>query len=113
MLRKSLIVALGFLGLVLAGTAAGTQPASAGYSCGPWNNWCGPRLWAYPGYSFGWFGHGHKHWNKSYSHRPGTRAKAGITTRPTSTKAASTTVSPLESRHVIFEVTCRLHSALV
>jgi hypothetical protein len=69
MLRKSLIVALGFLGLVLAGTAAGTQPASAGYSCGPWNNWCGPRLWAYPGYSFGWFRHGHKHWNKSYSHR--------------------------------------------
>jgi hypothetical protein len=33
MLQKSLIVTLGFLGLFLAGTAAGTAPASAGYSC--------------------------------------------------------------------------------
>jgi hypothetical protein len=54
MLRKSLVVALGFLGLFLAGTIAGTQSASAHYACGPWNNWCGPKFWAYPGYHFGW-----------------------------------------------------------
>ncbi|MBC8012833.1 MAG: hypothetical protein H7X74_01910 [Methyloceanibacter sp.] len=79
MLRKSLIVTLGFLGLFLAGTAAGTAPASAGYSCGPWNNWCrsvcGPwngwcaNFFVSPGYS--WHGgHGkhrysNQHWNNN------------------------------------------------
>ena len=53
MLRRSLIVTFGFLGALLIGTAAGTAPASAGYACGPWNGWCGPKLWIYPGYSFG------------------------------------------------------------
>jgi len=83
MLRKSLIVTLGFLGLFLAGTAAGTVPASAGYACGPWNNWCRPvcapwngwcsAFFLYPRYSYGWYGHGghhgHHNWGKSYSHK--------------------------------------------
>ena len=83
MLRKSLIVTLGFLGLFLAGTAAGTAPASAGYSCGPWNNSCRPvcapwngwcsAFFRYPRYSYGWDGHGghhgHHNWGKSYSHK--------------------------------------------
>jgi hypothetical protein len=72
MLRKSLIVTLGFLGLLLAGTAAGTAPASAGYSCGPWNGWCS-AFFLYPRYSYGWHGHGghhgHHNWGKSYSHK--------------------------------------------
>ena len=71
MLRKSLIVSFGFLGALLLGTAAGTAPASAHYACGPWNNWCGPKYWSYPGYRYGWYGHhykkrGHAHykyWN--------------------------------------------------
>jgi hypothetical protein len=71
MLRRSLIVTFGFLGALLIGTAAGTAPASAGYACGPWNGWCGPKLWIYPGYSFGWYGHGHNHghdkWGKAHS----------------------------------------------
>jgi hypothetical protein len=54
MLRKSLIVTLGFLGALLVGTAAGTVPASAHYACGPWNNWCAPKYWFHPGYHFGW-----------------------------------------------------------
>jgi len=81
MLRKSLIVTLGFLGLFLAGTAAGTAPASAGYSCGPWNNWCRPvcapwngwcsAFFRYPRYSWDGHGghHGHHNWGKSYSHK--------------------------------------------
>lgn len=43
MVRKSLIAGLGFLGVLLAGTAGGPAPAAAGYACGPWNNWCAPR----------------------------------------------------------------------
>ena len=31
---------LAVLGMVLAGSVAGAQPASAGYACGPWNGWC-------------------------------------------------------------------------
>jgi len=78
MLRKTLIVTLGFLGLFLAGTASGTAPASAGYGCGPWNNWCRPAcgpwngwcsaFFLYPRYSYGWYGygghHGHNNWGK-------------------------------------------------
>ena len=79
MLRKSLIVTLGFLGLFLAGTASGTAPASAGYACGPWNNWCRPvcgpwngwcrAYYLYPGWGYGWYGHhGHNNWGRSYHH---------------------------------------------
>ena len=82
MLRKTLIVTLGFLGLVAAGTAAGTAPASAGHGCGPWNNWCRPvcgpwngwcsAFFLYPRYSYGWYGygghHGHNNWGKSHGH---------------------------------------------
>ena len=77
MLRKSLIVSFGFLGVLLLGTAAGTAPASAHYACGPWNNWCGPKYWSYPGYHFDWYGrhankwgksHSYKHWNKGKHH---------------------------------------------
>jgi hypothetical protein len=72
MVRKSLVAGLGFLGVLLAGTAGGSAPAAAGYACGPWNNWCAPRCghwnnwcrpqcgpwngwcssWRYPGFSF-------------------------------------------------------------
>ena len=89
MLRKTLIVTLGFLGLFLAGTAAGTAPASAGYACGPWNNWCRPvcgpwngwcgAYFLYPGWGYGWHGHhghygdyghhGYNDWGNSYSHK--------------------------------------------
>jgi len=81
MLRKSLIATLGFLGLFLAGTAAGTAPASAGYACGPWNNWCQPvcgpwngwcaRFFVSPGY--GWYGgygkhrYSNQHWNNNWN----------------------------------------------
>jgi hypothetical protein len=68
MLRKSLFVALGFLGLLAAGTVAGTQPASAHYGCGPWNNWCA-KHWYYPGYRYGWYGHSHKKWGNHYKYR--------------------------------------------
>jgi hypothetical protein len=63
MLRKSLIITLGFLGLFLAGTASGSTPASAGYACGPWNAWCG-RAWLYPGWGHGY---GKHHWRRSYN----------------------------------------------
>ena len=74
MVRKSLFVALGFVGVLAAGTAATASPAAAGYACGPWNGWCAPRCGAwnnwcrpvcgpwnrwcaryyrYPGFSFG------------------------------------------------------------
>ncbi|HEU4475289.1 MAG TPA: hypothetical protein VFR71_01150 [Methyloceanibacter sp.] len=75
MLRKSLVVALGFLGLFLAGTIAGTQSASAHYACGPWNNWCGPKFGAYPGYHFGWYGHSYKKWGHTYSHKHWSKGK--------------------------------------
>ena len=58
MMRKSLIAALGLLGLVAATTMVGTTPASAGYSCGPWNGWCS---W-YGNRGHGWKGHSHRHW---------------------------------------------------
>jgi hypothetical protein len=67
MLQKSLIGAAAVLGLVLAGSVASSQPASAGYACGAWNNWCGPRLGIYPGWGYGWYGQ--PHWKKSYSYR--------------------------------------------
>jgi hypothetical protein len=93
MVRKSLFVALGFIGVLAAGTAATPSSAAAGYACGPWNNWCAPRCGAwnnwcrpvcgpwngwcaryyrYPGFSFGygpryWGGHGGGH----YAHRNG------------------------------------------
>ena len=63
MLRKTLIAGLGFLGVILAGTAGGTTPASAGYACGPWNNFCRPvcgpwngrcRAYFYPGWGYGY-----------------------------------------------------------
>lgn len=65
MSRKSLVVTLGFLGLLLAGTVAGTQPASAYYGCGPWNNWCA-KSWFYPRYHYGWYGHSYKKWGNSH-----------------------------------------------
>ena len=82
MLRKTTIAALGFLGLFLAGTAAGTAPASAGYACGPWNNFCRPVCgpwngWCagyllYPGWGWGgdWDGGygGHRNWSNSNGH---------------------------------------------
>ncbi len=66
MMRKSLIAALGLLGLVAATTMVGTTPASAGYSCGPWNGWCswygkGPG-WGYYGAPRYWGGYGHRQW---------------------------------------------------
>jgi hypothetical protein len=71
MVRKSLFAALGFVGLLAAGTAATPSPAAAGYGCGPWNNWCRPvcgpwngwcaRYYRYPGFSFG-FGYGPRYW---------------------------------------------------
>ena len=75
MLRKSLIVALGFLGVLLVGTAAGRGPASAGYACGPWNKWCATKFWAYPGYHYGWYGHGHKKWGKSHAYKHWNKGK--------------------------------------
>ena len=70
MIRKSLIAGLALMGLVAAGTMAGTTPASAGYSCGPWNGWCS---W-YGGYgwkkNYGWGGYGgHRYWNKPYGNQ--------------------------------------------
>jgi hypothetical protein len=83
MVRKSLFAALGFVGLLAAGTAATSSPAAAGYACGPWNNWCAPRCGAwnnwcrpvcgpwngwcaryyrYPGFSFG-YGYGPRYWS--------------------------------------------------
>ena len=71
MLRKTLIVTFGFLGLVAAGTVAGSQPASAGYACGPWNGWCS-AFFLYPRYSYGWYGHGghhgHNNWGRFHGH---------------------------------------------
>jgi hypothetical protein len=85
MLRKTLIVTLGFLGLVAAGTVAGSQPASAGYACGPWNNWCRPvcgpwngwcsAFFLYPRYSYGWYGHGGHHGHYAYRHGGGHYGK--------------------------------------
>ena len=66
MLRKSLLVGLGFLGLVLAGATVGAKPAAAG-GCGPWNNWCQPSCGPWngwctffitPGYGGGGWGYG-------------------------------------------------------
>jgi hypothetical protein len=73
MVRKSLFAALGFVGLLAAGTAATPTPAAAGYGCGPWNNWCRPvcgpwngwcaRYYRYPGFSFGYgYGYGPRYW---------------------------------------------------
>jgi len=88
MLRKSVIAALGFLGLFLVGTAVGTAPASAGYACGPWNNFCRPACgpwngwcgtyFVYPGWGSDWYGnnggrhnwgnsHGHSNWNGNWN----------------------------------------------
>jgi hypothetical protein len=65
MLRKSLIGAVAVLGIALAGSVAGAQPASAGYACGPWNGWCS-YYYVYPGW--GWYGNkGHNHWNKGHN----------------------------------------------
>ena len=69
MIRKCLIAGLALMGLVAAGTMAGTTPASAGYACGPWNGWCS---W-YGGYgwkNYGWGGYGgHRYWNMPYGYR--------------------------------------------
>lgn len=78
--RKSLIAGLAFLGLVAAGTMAGTAPASAGYSCGPWNGWC-----SWYGGGYGWKGHGFKrygywgspsyrYWGGHHGHHHGKKA---------------------------------------
>jgi hypothetical protein len=74
MLRKTLIVTLGFLGVLLAGTAAGSVPASAGYACGPWNAWCGRAFWLYPGWGHGRYGDHRRHhdrddWRRFYSQK--------------------------------------------
>ena len=76
MLRKHLIIGLGLLGLVLTGTVAGSQPASAGYACGYWNGWCGAYYYLYPGWrwNFGWYGdnyhhhYNHNNWGNSHGH---------------------------------------------
>jgi hypothetical protein len=65
MLRKSLICAAAVLGIALAGSVAGAQPAAAGYACGPWNGWCS-YSYLYPGWSFGWYGN--KYHNKWDNH---------------------------------------------
>jgi hypothetical protein len=76
MLRKSLIGAVAVLGLVVAGSVAGSQPASAGYSyCGYWNGYC-RSYFIYPGWSYGWYGHKGHHWKKSYSHRNWNKGNA-------------------------------------
>ncbi|HEX2447888.1 MAG TPA: hypothetical protein VHK26_06850 [Methyloceanibacter sp.] len=69
MLKKSLFGAVAVLGLVLAGSVAGSQPASAGYACGPWNGWC-RYYYLYPGWgwNYGWYGNKHHNWNK-YGHK--------------------------------------------
>ena len=74
MIRRSLLLAFGFLGLLLVGTAAGTQPASAGYACGPWNNWCRPSCGPWNGWCSYWYkpyygwGHNYHYKRKSYGH---------------------------------------------
>jgi hypothetical protein len=74
MFRKSLFLVFGFLGLLLVGTAAVTQPASAGYACGPWNNWCRPVCGPWNGWCSYWYkphygwGHNHHYKRKSYGH---------------------------------------------
>jgi hypothetical protein len=85
MVRKSLFAALGFIGLLAAGTAGGSAPAEAGYACGAWNNWCRPVCgpwngWCasynrYPGFSFGY---GPRYWGgygggRHYAYRHGHR----------------------------------------
>ena len=87
MVRKSLFAALGFIGLLAAGTAGGSAPAEAGYACGAWNNWCRPVCgpwngWCasynrYPGFSFG-YGYGPRYWGgygggRHYAYRHGHR----------------------------------------
>jgi hypothetical protein len=78
MTRKSLLVALGFLGVLIAGTAGASAPAAAHYNCGPWNNWCRPapacgpwnnwcRYYYRPGFSF-YFGYGKPYWGYGYNH---------------------------------------------
>jgi hypothetical protein len=75
-----MIAGLGFLGVILAGTAGGTAPAAAGYACGPWNNFCRPVCGPWngwcsgylvnPAWGYGWQG-GHdryRNWRKSYGH---------------------------------------------
>jgi hypothetical protein len=82
MVRKSLLAALGFIGLVAAGTAGGSAPALAG-GCGAWNNWCRPvcgpwngwcaAYYRYPGFSFN-FGYGPRYWGgygNRYAYRHG------------------------------------------
>jgi hypothetical protein len=87
MVRKSLVAALGFIGLVAAGTAGGSTPASAGYACGHWNNWCRPvcgpwngwcaPYYRYPGFTFR-FGYSPPYWGGyrgggHYAYRGGHR----------------------------------------
>jgi hypothetical protein len=77
MFRRSLLLVFGFLGLLLVGTAAGTQPASAGYACGPWNNWCRPSCGPWNGWCSYWYkphygwGHNYGYKRKSYGYRNG------------------------------------------
>jgi hypothetical protein len=84
MMRKNLVAALGFIGLVAAGTAGGSAPAAAGYACGPWNNWCRPvcgpwngwcaGYFRYPGYGFKFGYGGPKYWGgygRGYAYRHG------------------------------------------
>ena len=73
MIRKSLIAALGLLGLVAATTMVGTTPASAGYSCGPWNGWC--SYYAKPSFGFGWYGGSYR--KPYYGHRYGHNNRRG------------------------------------
>jgi hypothetical protein len=72
MLRKSLIGAAAVLGIALAGSVASSQPASAGYACGPWNGYCG---YFYPGWgwNWGWYGNNHHHkWDEHHGHNKWT-----------------------------------------
>ena len=90
MVKKSLFAALGFIGLLAAGTAGLSTPAAAA-GCGAWNNWCRPACgpwnrWCaaylrYPGYSF-YFGYAPKYWggggrHYAYKHhgQPGKHGK--------------------------------------
>jgi hypothetical protein len=78
MLRKSLIIGAGLLGVVAATSVASATPASAGYACGPWNGWCtffsggygwyGPGYWGRP-YGYGYRNYGYRnHGYKNYGY---------------------------------------------
>jgi hypothetical protein len=78
MLKKSLIGAAAVLGIALAGSVAGAQPAAAGYACGPWNGWCS-YYYLYPRWNWGWYGynnhHNHNKWDNDHGKWNGNHGK--------------------------------------